>query len=71
MNNRPPNNGHLWTRHNLKLQGGYPLLEVKVCYHTYGPVGTTAFVLYRAIKCIVSFIWSVLKEKFYCTSFWI
>ena len=29
-------------------------------------VGTTKFVLYREVKCIVSFIRSVLQEKFYC-----
>ena len=28
--------------------------------YCHGPIGTTEFVLYRKVKCIVSFIWSVL-----------
>ena len=35
----------------------------------YYPVGTTKFVLYREVKCIVSFIKSVFQERFYCTEY--
>ena len=37
----------------LLLYRGCPLQEVK--WHCHGPVGTTELVLYREVKCIVSF----------------
>ena len=37
---------------------------VKLCCH--GPVGTTELVLYREVKCTVSFIQSVLYREVKC-----
>ena len=42
----------------LLFYRGCPLEEVKLYFH--GPVGTAELVLYREVKCIMSFIQSVL-----------
>ena len=55
LNNGPANFGVI-----LLLYGGCPLLEVKLHCHMHDPVGTTKSVLYREVKCIVSF------KRFHC-----
>ena len=57
----PLNNGHFGTSnfwHNFTVVERLSSFRGNIVCH--GPVGTTKFVLYREVKCIVSFIGSVL-----------
>ena len=40
------------------------LSSLQIKSYCHGPVWATELTLYRGVKCTVSFIWSVLKERF-------
>ena len=61
---KPLNNEHLGTANyfwpNFTVDIEDVLFSSEVKFYCHGPIETSEFVLYKEVKCYVSFIWHVL-----------